>query len=465
MGRLGFRLIGILVVALAAFQIAFRPVVLVGRTPTFRAPALRMNLGLDLQGGSMIVLEGQDTPTTKATPEAVDAAMRVIENRIDQLGVVEPTVQRQGTNRIIVELPGVEDPQRAINLIGKTALLEFVDTGSQPLPDGARWSVDGKTVTLPGPGPAPAPQPSPRGQQTPAGGRTLQLAKKVILTGADLESAQAGFDQQSAEPIVNFKFRGPAAKKFEDYTGANVGKYLTIVLDNVVISSPVIRDRIPGGSGQISGGYQNIEEARDLAVLLRGGSLPIPVEVVENRTIGPQLGRDSIDASLRAGVVASVAVVLFMALYFGLPGILADAALGLYLIIVLALLTGLGATLTLPGIAGIILSLGMAVDANVIIFERMKEELRAGKSLRAAISAGWNRAMSAILDSNVTTLLAGVVLFALGSGPIRGFAVTLTIGVLVSMFSAITVTRTFVDAAATTGLSPVLERVAGRVRR
>lgn len=457
--RLGIRVFVVIVVALAGVQIAFRPVVFVGRLPAFQKPALHMNLGLDLQGGSLLVLEGQDTQTIKATPEAVDAAMRVIERRIDQLGVVEPTIQRQGTRRIIVELPGIGDPERAIKLIGKTALLEFVDTGVQQLPHGARWSGDGKTVTLPG----PAPEPQPKGQPAPA--RTIPLEKKVVLTGADFESAQAGFNQGTAEPVVNFKFLGKAAKTFEDYTGANVGKHLTIVLDNEVISSPVIRDRITGGSGQISGGYRNIEEARDLAVLLRGGSLPIPVEVVENRTVGPELGRDAIDASLRASLIATAAVVLFMLLYYGLPGLLADVALGLYLVVVLALLTGLGATLTLPGIAGIVLSVGMAVDANVIIFEKLKEELRTGKSLRVAIGAGWSRAMSAIIDSNVTTLIAAAILFFLGSGPIRGFAVTLSVGVFVSMYTAIIVTRMLVDGAAAAGLGPHLARLAGRVAR
>ena len=460
--RIGFRLLLVMIVTLGAVQVAFRPVTFVGRFPAFNAPALRMNLGLDLQGGSLLVLEGQDTQTVKATPEAVDAAMRVIERRIDQLGVVEPTIQRQGTNRIIVELPGIEDPDRAIRLIGKTALLEFVDTGTQQMPTGARWSADGKTVTLPGPPEIPQPQAQPTSKPIP-------LEKKVIVTGAGLENAQAGFTQNPANRgslyVVNFKFRGKAAKTFEDYTGANVGKYLTIVLDNEVISSPVIQARITGGQGQISGGYRSIEEARDLAVLLRGGSLPIPVEIVEKRTVGPQLGRDSIDASLRASWVATTAVALFLSLYYGLPGLLATLALGLYLIVVLALLGGLGATLTLPGIAGIVLSIGMAVDANVIIFERVKEELRSGKSLHAAIGAGWNRAMSAILDSNVTTLIAGAVLFLLGSGPIRGFAVTLSIGVLVSMFSAITVTRAFVDGAAAAGLGPQLARIAGRSDR
>jgi preprotein translocase subunit SecD len=452
----------IFVIALAAAQVTFHPVAMVGRFPSLVPPTIRMNLGLDLQGGSLLVLEGQDTPASKATPEAVEAAMRVIERRIDQLGVVEPTIQRQGTNRIIVELPGIDDPDRAIRLIGKTALLEFVDTGAQPLPRGARWSDDGKTVTLP----EAIPQPSSPGQ--PATPRTLSLPKKVILTGADLESAQANINQGAGPGelyVVGFKFRGGAAKKFEDYTAANIGKYLTIVLDSEVITSPVIRDRITGGSGQISGGFDTIEEARDLAVLLRGGALPIPVQVVENRTVGPQLGRDSIDTSMRAAWIGTTAVALFMLLYYGLPGLLADLALSVYLMFVLALLTGLGATLTLPGIAGIVLSVGMAVDANVIIFEKLKEEIRTGKSLRAAIATGWNRAMSAILDSNVTTLIAAAVLFFLGSGPIRGFAVTLSIGVLTSMFTAIVVTRALVDASAQGGLGAMIVRMAGKVAR
>ncbi len=457
--RLALRLAVIFVLGLAAVQIAFKPVTIVGRTPVFQKPALRLNLGLDLQGGTLLVLEGQDTPQAQATSEAVDAAMRVIERRIDQLGVVEPTIQRQGLNRILVELPGIQDPERAIKLIGKTALLEFVDSGVQALPEGASWQPDGKTVVLP---PLRRTDRTP-GQEAPP--QTLTLVKKVILTGADLESAQAGFDQTTAAPIVNFEFKSKAAKEFEDYTGANVGKHLTIVLDNDVITSPVIRDRISGGKGQISGGFRDIEEARDLAVLLRGGALPIPVEIVENRTVGPQLGADSIRASVRASVVAFAAVVLFMALFYGLSGLMANFALALYMVVLLALLTGLGATLTLPGMAGIVLSIGMAVDANVIIFEKIKEELRAGKSLRAAIGTGWGRATTTILDSNVTTLIATAVLFLLGSGPIRGFAVTLSIGVTVSMATAILVTRAFVDAAASAGLGGHLSRLAGRAGR
>ena len=444
--RLWLRLLIVLILALGAMQIVFTPVTVVGWTPEFIRPKMHLNLGLDLQGGSHLVLEAKDTPEAPVSAEAVDGAMRVIENRIDQLGVVEPTVQRQGSRRIIVELPGIQDPERAIALIGKTALLEFIDTGLTQLPHGARWSDDGKAVQLP-----PPAQP-------------MALDKKVILTGADLADAQASFDQTTAQPIVNFQFKGKGAKTFEDFTGKNIGRYLTIVLDNEVISSPVIRDRITGGRGQISGGFRDLAEARDLAVLLRGGALPVPVEVVENRTIGPLLGRDSIDKSVKAGWVAGAAVILFMALYYGLAGVVADLALGWYFILVMAVLTSLNATLTLPGIAGLILSVGMAVDANVIIYEKVKEELRAGKTLRAALQSGWSRAFVTIIDSNVTTLIAAVVLFLLGSGPIRGFAVTLTIGVLTSMFTAIIVTRILIDAAAAIGLEGAIIRLGGARR-
>ncbi len=427
--RVWLRLLIVLTLGLAAIQLAFAPVGIVRWTPEWRGFNLQINLGLDLQGGSYLVLEAQDTPQRQATPDAVDAAMRVIGNRIDQLGLVEPTLQRQGSRRIIVELPGIQDPERAIELIGKTALLEFADTANTQLPHGARWKADGKTVEMP-----PPAQP-------------ITVEKKVILTGADLADAQASFDQNTSEPLVNFQFKGQGAKTFEDFTARNVGRYLTIVLDNEVISSPVIRDRITGGRGQISGGFRNISDARDLAVLLRGGALPVPVEVIERRSVGPTLGRDSLDRSLRAGSVAVAMVFLFMILLYRVPGLLADLALAIYALLLMAALVVLGATLTLPGIAGFILSVGMAIDANILIFERIKEELRAGKSVGSAVGSGWTRAWSAILDSNVTTLIGGLVLFALGTGPVKGFAVTLALGVLISMFTAIIVTRVFIDSA------------------
>lgn len=439
MRRTGWRILFVIAVALLAVQFAASPLTFDRFRPRFQSPRLRVNLGLDLQGGSHLVLEAQDTASVKVTSEAVEGAMKVIESRIDQLGVVEPTIQRQGDRRIIVELPGIEDPERALRLIGKTALLEFVSTGPQQLPDGARWNAEGTAVTLPGPK------------------QTITLKKEVILTGADLAEAQAGFDQgdvSSGQPVVNFRFKGNAAKTFGAFTTKHVGQYLTIILDNEVISSPVIQEPITGGSGQISGGYRDISEARDLAVLLRAGALPVPVEVIERRTVGPSLGRDSLDLSLRAGTIAVVLILAFMIILYRLPGVLADLALLLYGLFLFATLTALGATMTLPGIAAFIISVGMAIDANVLIFERIKEELRAGKTLRAGIQAGWNRAWSAILDSNVTTLVGAAVLFALGTGPIKGFGTTLFIGVVISMFTAIIITRILVDAVA----QPPLDR-------
>jgi len=420
------RLLGVIIIAVVAFLLAFEPIVISGNGPKFQTPALHLNLGLDLRGGSHIVLQATPTPQTPISNDAMDGVLRVIRNRVDQLGVAEPAITRQGSNRIVVELPGIDNPQRAIELIGKTALLEFVDTGTQSLPPGSEWQGNDKVIL-------------------PDNKTTIPLQKKVILTGADLTDARTQFDQYGV-PVVGFTFKSSAAKKFEDYTSKNIGKYLTIVLDDRVISSPVIRTAIPGGKGQIEGGF-NLDSARDLAVLLRGGALPLPVHVVENRTVGPLLGRDSIDKSLRAGYIALVMVALFMGLYYRFSGVLADVALGVYTLMLFALLTLIGATLTLPGIAGFILSLGVAVDANVIIFEKVKEELRAGKTLRAAVGGGWSRAIVTIFDSNTTTLIGAAVLLWLGTGPVRGFAVTLILGILTSIFTAIVVTRVFVDVA------------------
>ncbi|MDR7589315.1 MAG: protein translocase subunit SecD [Armatimonadota bacterium] len=438
------RVLILVALAVASFQVVFQPVRLDGWRPAWQPPQPRLRLGLDLQGGTRIVLEAERRPGVEVTADKVDAAMRVIENRIDALGVAEPLLQRQGQDRIIVEFPGLQDPQRAKELIGRTALLEFVDTDHQSLPGGAEWLPDNRRVRLPD-------------------GQVVSLPKKVVVTGADLRDARAEFDQQSLQWLVRFRFAGEGARKFEDHTGRSIGEYLTIVLDNRVLSSPVIRARIPG-EGVIEGSF-TADEARDLAILLRGGALPVPVRPVEERTVGPTLGRDSIDRSLRAGWIAAVAVVLFVTAYYRLPGFLASVSLSVYALLVLALFAGLGATLTLPGLAGLILSLGIAVDGNVIIFEKLKEELRAGKTLRAAIAAGWRRGLVTILDSNVTTLVGAAVLLWLGTGPIRGFAVTLTLGVLASMFTAIVATRWLVELCADLGLAHNLARVADLPRR
>ncbi|MDR7416566.1 MAG: protein translocase subunit SecD [Armatimonadota bacterium] len=433
------RILILLAIVLGAFQLTFQPLGFDGLRPVLQPLRPHIRLGLDLQGGTRIVLEAQPRPGVQVTPDKVDAAMRVIERRIDALGIAEPLLQRQGTDRIIVEFPGLQDPQRAKELIGRTALLEFVDTDHQSLPEGAEWLPDNRRVRLPD-------------------GRVLTLPKKVVVTGADLRDARAELDPQGLNWVVRFRFGGEGARKFEEHTGRSIGEYLTIVLDNRVISSPVIRARIPG-EGVIEGNFTP-DQARDLAILLRGGALPVPVQPVEERTVGPTLGRDSIDRSLRAGWVAAAMVVALMTSYYGLGGLLASVALGIYGITVLGAFTALGATLTLPGIAGFILSLGMAVDGNVIIFEKVKEELRTGKPLRTAIATGWRRAIATIIDSNATTLIGAAVLLWLGSGPIRGFAVTLVIGVLVSVFTAVFVTRWLVELCVDGGLAGWFVRMA-----
>lgn len=351
--------------------------------------------GLDLRGGVHVVLEAQETERVRITHAVLEQAMAVIDRRINALGVTEPIVQRGGDRRIIVELPDVHDHEQAIATIGKTALLEFQD---------------------------------------PFG--------NVVFTGSDLRNATLSQDQ-FGRPAVAIELDREAAGKFAELTGryALTGDRLPIVLDGEVLVAPVPEGPITDGRAIITGGF-TLEEARQLAVLLQSGALPVPLEVVEVRNVGPALGQESIEKSLRAGIVGVALVVAFMLLYYRLPGGIADVALGIYVLLLLALLVGLKATLTLPGIAGFILSVGMAVDANVIIFERVKEELRAGKRLRASIDAGFKRAFTAIFDANATTLLAAVVLFYFGTGPVKGFAVTLSLGILVSMFTAIVVTRT-----------------------
>jgi preprotein translocase subunit SecD len=433
------RILILLAVVLGAFQFTFQPLRLDGFRPVLQPLRPHIRLGLDLQGGTRIVLEAQPRPGVQVTPDKVDAAMRVIERRVDALGIAEPLLQRQGADRIIVEFPGLQDPQRAKELIGRTALLEFVDTDHQSLPEGAEWLPDNRRVRLPD-------------------GRVIPLPKKVVVTGADLRDARAELDPQGLNWVVRFRFGGEGARKFEEHTGRSIGEYLTIVLDNRVISSPVIRARIPG-EGVIEGNF-TADQARDLAILLRGGALPVPVQPIEERTVGPTLGRDSIERSLRAGWIAAAMVVTLMTSYYGLGGLLASVALGIYGITVLGVFTALGATLTLPGIAGLILSLGMAVDGNVIIFEKVKEELRSGKPLRTAIATGWRRALTTIIDSNATTLIGAAVLLWLGSGPIRGFAVTLVIGILVSVFTSVFVTRWLVDLCVDGGLAGWFVRMA-----
>ncbi len=361
--------------------------------------------------------------------QAVDQSVEIIRRRIDAIGTKEPTIQRQGQNRILVELPGEDNPQRIKDLIGRTAKLTF------QLVDQSVSVEDARKGRLP-PGDEILAAEEGRGHSQ-AGAYVVR--KRVMVGGDTLTDAQATFSNNN-EPVVSFKFDAAGAKRFGDATRENVGKPFAIVLDNKVISAPVIREAIPGGSGIISGSF-TVQSAGDLALLLRAGALPAPITILEERTVGAELGADSIHAGAVASIVGVALVIVFMVLFYGLFGVFADIALLFNLSLMLGALSLLGATLTLPGIAGIALTMGMAVDANVLIYERIREEIRGGRSLLSSLEAGFTRAFGTILDSHVTTLFAGILLYLLGSGPVKGFAVTLSIGVLTSLFSAILVTR------------------------
>ena len=360
--------------------------------------------GLDLKGGVHVVLEAQDTQDAPVTDERVKQAMAILENRVNAFGVAEPIIQQQGSRRIIIELAGVQDPDEAVRTLIKTAYLEFK-------------TEDGKTV----------------------------------LTGRQLKNAIEGKNPQSGQAEVNLEFEPDGAKTFAAVTAANVGKRIAIVLDGKVLQAPSIREPIPNGQAQISP-YESLEEAHNIAILLRSGSLPIKLDVMEKRTVGPTLGSDSLNKSVKAGIAGLIAILVFMILYYRVPGLVANLSLIIYALLVLMIFAALHVTMTMPGIAGFLLSLGMAVDANVIIFERLREELWSGKTLRSAIDAGFKRAFVAIFDSNVTTLIAGAVLYNFGTGPIKGFAVTLSIGIIASMFTAITMTKWLLHLAAGSNL-------------
>jgi preprotein translocase subunit SecD len=370
---------------------------------------------------------------------AVDQALETIRNRIDQFGVAEPIIQRQGTQDILVQLPGVQDPQRAKALIGRTAVLEFKLLAE--VPDAEAY--------LSGQKPLPPDLEILPGYSGERVGHRIEktkylVEKKVLLTGDAIADARVRAGSQLEGPYVALDFTPRGAKRFEEITGANVKRRLAIVLDGTVYSAPVIQERIGGGRASITGQF-SLQEARDLAIVLRAGALPAPVYIAEERTVGPSLGQDSIRKGFLSFLVGGSLVVVFMVIYYRLAGLLADMALILNVIFLLAALAALQATLTLPGIAGIVLTLGMAVDANVLINERIREELRLGKGPAAAIQAGYERALPAILDSNITTFLSGLILFQFGSGPIKGFAVTLCIGIVTSVFTAVIGTRVVYD--------------------
>ena len=350
--------------------------------------------------------------------KAIDQAIEVLRRRIDALGTTEPNIQRQGTDRILVQVPGLQDPKRLKDILGTTAQLEFrmvADSGA----------AAGDIEMLP---------------QVDEGSAQLPIEKRVIVQGEDLIDAQPGFDSRSSEPIVNFKFNIRGAQRFGQVTTESVGRSLAIVLDRKVISAPRIQSPITGGQGQISGRF-TVEAANNLAILLRAGALPAPLTIVEERTVGPGLGQDSINAGKIASYVAAVLVVGFMFVTYGLFGFFANIALVIHVVLIFAMMSLIGTTLTLPGIAGIVLTIGTAVDSNVLIYERIREEARQGRSLVASLDAGFTRAFATIIDSNVTMFIAAAILFFLGSGPVRGFAVTMVFGIITTVVTAVTMTR------------------------
>ncbi|NCC95399.1 MAG: protein translocase subunit SecD [Synergistales bacterium] len=417
----------------------------------------RVHLGLDLKGGAHIVLQAKGTEENPLTQDSVERLLVVLRNRVDQYGVSEPLIQREGQNRVIVDLPGVENPEQALDLIGKTALLEFrqVKQATGALPAKAerqnydsdsefeaavkRWNeVKAQRDQLEAKLREEASSDPSSFVAIDEAGRVYLLGPAYV-TGKDLKDAKTNFDNLG-RPVVSLEFNDQGAKLFDSATAENVGNQIAIVLDGSVVSAPVVQERITGGAAQISGKFTP-EEARNLAIMLRAGALPVPVDILENRSVGPTLGADSIQAGLKAGLIGCVLVVLFMLVYYRFLGVAADIALAVTILILFALLISFKATLTLPGIAGIILTIGMAVDGNILIYERIKEEFRDGKTPFASLEAGFKKAFKTILDANVTTLIAAAVLYYFGSGPIKGFALTLAFGIVASVFSAVLVTR------------------------
>jgi preprotein translocase subunit SecD len=403
--------------------------------------------------GQSLVLAMADKEKTAIKDNAANQALETIRNRIDQFGVSEPTIQRQGENEIVVQLPGVKDPKRAIDLIGKTALLEFklLDEESPlaaQLPQAVAPSEEEGLL-------------SQFADKLQEGDEILfekkvnketglvrklpiLLKKQAVMTGDLLSEARVSLDNKFSEPYVSITFNADGAKRFEDVTGANVKKRLAIILDNTVYSAPVIQEKISGGNAQISGSF-SMDEAKDLTIVLKAGALPAPLKMLQNVTVGPSLGEDSINAGKLAGLVGTLAVVIFMLVYYKVSGLIADFALILNIVLLFGAMASLNSTLTLPGIAGIILAVGMAVDSNVLMFERIRDEIRTGKPPRSAIDSGYDKAFATILDSHVTTLITAAVLFQFGTGPIKGFAVTLSLGVAINLFTALVGTKSIFD--------------------
>jgi preprotein translocase subunit SecD len=399
---------------------------LMGKT----APDLTFATATDATGAAYTATFRQpDLISTRSS--AMEQALETIRNRIDQLGVRETTVAKEGDNDILVQLPGIQDPERAKELIGKTAVLEFK-------------LIDDKNALPAGSGEVPPGDEVLEGQPQEGGPPRYLVESPVLMTGETVTDARVRPGSQGQGPYVTVDLNPSGADTFANLTAQNVGRRLAIVLDNTVYSDPVIKEPIPGGHVQITGSF-SFEDAHALAIVLRSGSLPAPVKIIEERTVGPSLGRDSIRQGELSFVVGAIAVLAFMALYYSGAGLLADFGLTLNILLLVCVMAAMQATLTLPGIAGIVLTLGMSVDANVLVNERMREELRLGKSAREAVRTGYDRAWSAIRDSNISTFVAGLILFQFGTGPVKGFAVTLCVGVLTGVFSCFVVTRAWYD--------------------
>ncbi|MEN8237218.1 MAG: protein translocase subunit SecD [Pseudomonadota bacterium] len=389
-------------------------------------PMQDFEIAINEQGQGQLVLKPEVIRERKSM--MVRQSIEIVRRRIDEYGTAEPNIQQQGEGRILVQLPGVGDPARVRQLLGKTAKMTFrmVHPDSHVLI--AKNRVPAGYERLP---------------SEEEGLPDLIIGKRILLSGENLVSASAGFHQENNSPIVNFRFDAYGGRKFADITRKNRGRRFAIVLDNKVLSAPRINNPIPGGQAYIEGGF-TVQQTTDLALLMRAGALPAPLIVIEERTVGPGLGADSIAAGKMATVIAVILVAVFMLLVYTFFGVVANIALAFNLILLIAIMSVIGATLTLPGIAGIALTIGMAVDANVLIYERIREEVRNGHKILSAIDAGYTQAMGTIIDSNLTTLIGAALLFIFGTGPIRGFAVTLSIGILVSMFTAISLTRVIV---------------------
>ncbi|HEY1362675.1 MAG TPA: protein translocase subunit SecD [Xanthobacteraceae bacterium] len=381
-------------------------------------------------GGGLVRLTVTEPAIIERIRQVVDQSVEIISRRVNQLGLVEPSIQREGNDRILVQVPGLGDPQQLLDILGKTAKLTFrlVDT-SMP----AEQALQSR----------PPPESEIVYGSKAENRQPYLLEKRVIVSGEELTDAQPGFDQRNGEPVVNFKFNSSGARKFAQVTQENVGRPFAIVLDEEVISAPVIREPILGGSGQISGNF-TVESANNLAILLRAGALPAKLTVIEQRVVGAGLGQDSIEKGRLASYFGAALVVVFMVVTYGIFGVFASIAVGINVGMIFGILSLLSATLTLPGIIGIVLTIGIAVDSNVLIYERIREEVRTGRTPITAIDAGFTRALATILDSNITTFIAAAVLFFFGSGPVRGFAVTLGIGIVTTVFTAFTLTRLIV---------------------